>query len=176
MSSISKETKQQSSSLAVEELCVVWFRWTYCLAHQVSLMSVQQFCYLLHQVCWKPALSQFQQEASVQLSLSPWLCGLCSVTSYSGIFQLDTQLVWAGWWVAQKEKGVLNEGLETSACGLSQWQGVWGRSFSIDLWHLENRHSSCWTVGSTCREVGLSNWGLALGAMYETLKPSQLLC
>lgn len=160
----------------------MWFGWTHCLAHQVSLMSVQQFWYLLHQMCWKPALSQFQLEALVQLSLSPSLCGRAVAPLTQGSSSWILSLCELGdvlafpHWIALKEKGCLSEGLETSGCGLGQWQCVWGGSLSALTHCIRTPGSrSCWMVGSTCREVGLSSWGLALSSTKEILRPSQLL-
>lgn len=95
MSSISKETKQQNSSLAAEELFVVWFGWAHCLAHQVCLMSVQQFCYLLHQVCWKLSIvpvSTGSFSAAELLSFALWVY---SGISFSGSCCFDAWFLWA---------------------------------------------------------------------------------
>lgn len=146
----------------VVELTVWLTRLVWCL---------QQFWYLLHQVCWKPALSQFQQEASVQLSLSPSLCGraVAPLTQGSSSWTLSScelgDVLAFPHWITLKEKGCLSEGLETSGCGLGRWQGVWGGSLSALTRCIQTPGSrSCWMVGSTGGGVGLSNRGLALSA------------
>lgn len=68
---------------------------------------------------------------------STWILSLCELCDESH----------------ERKRGVLSEGLDTSDCGLSEWQGVWGRSLCIG----RTGGRGCQIVGSTHREVGLSN-------------------
>lgn len=158
----------------------MWFGWAHCLAHQVCLMFVQQFCYLLHQMCWKPGIvpdSTGSVRAAESLSIALWVC---SGISYLGSCQVDAQLLWAGWGSVafptdsptKREK----EGVSWRSGDLISWiqseAGLLrGISFNLDPLHLDNLQQKLFGGGKYLQRSGTTRFN----AIYEVLKTSQLL-